>query len=767
MNERVPDALSQTADALTTFADNGRTSDTIKAPLLDVLEGTDPYQTSDLRDVLSRNYRIGSFNLAYTDTAGLSKLTIAFPEVMFTLPFISDKVRDYMLFRCKGVKLSFRFNTTKFSFGTFLVHFVPFYKHTVTDAAFRHVTLPAASQCDGTVFSVAQGQAGEMEIPWIMPKAYVRIAQAGVTQFAYGGTLFVRVLNPLRSAMSTAPPNVNVSVYANFIDPVVCGPSPDAHASAQSNMTVKEAEDKSDVFTGVKEAVSTVTGLIGAASKFGERLGGDLGKVLPHIASLGFDKPNMVSSPQLNSLDVDTFTQIYGKGLDTSAKAAIDPANNISVDPRTLGVDNGSPTLLDIMKRPTLVRQYEFKNTSITPGEFSTRLINNPVFWMKIAEIAGPPDKQWWHPTYMAHYARWFKHWRGGLKWYFDFRTSPMVTARVRIAHFPEQRSWTEPVDDYAGDMVSKVIDIAGDTGVSFAIPWLTDDHWKPLDIDVVQSTANSNGLVALCFENYINGPEGASNDVSIFLNVWLAADDDLQFMQYRSFNYNMTPEYTVSAQSNMHVIFKDKFEGLRPATKQPEFGYMVGERMGPVQDYLHRYAWGASISNGTPQQTLDAGFKWWNQYDSHEAFLAPFLFWRGATRVRVPATSGQQNPSLEIYPGDFSEGYFDQHMNGLARRSTFNQTPALEIPWYMPVMFREVSPTQFPNATNPVVLDSSQGPSGPATWSQPVLRAAGDDFIVGPVSACPQWSRSVVPETTTESESSDPKKKGKFTSKV
>lgn len=771
--ERVPDALNQTADALTTFADNGRASDSVQAPLLDILKDTDPYQTKDLREVLGRNYKIGTFNLAYTDTAGLMKTTMAFPEVMFNLPFLKDKLRDYMLFRCKGVKLSFRFNTTKFSYGTFLPYFVPFYRHTQANTAFRHLTLIAASQCDGTVMSIAQGQANEMEIPWINPKAYVRIAQAGVTQFAYGGTLFVRVLNPLRSAMSTAPPTVTVSVYANFIDPEVAGPSPDVHA--QSNMTVKEAEAKKDVFTGVKEAVSTVSALIGSASKIGESFGGDIGKMLPHLASLGFDKPTMVSSPSLAHLDVDTFTHIYGKGIDTSPKMAVNPENNISVDPRTLGVQSGSPTLVEIMKRPTLVRQYEFKNTDFTVGKFDFRMINNPVTWVKVGETGTPVTKQFWHPCYMAHYARFFKHWRGGLKWYYDFRTSPMVTARVRIAHFPEQRSWTEPVDDYAGDVVSKVVDIAGDTPVPFEIPWLSDDHWKLLDDDVLQTTPNSNGLTALCFENPINGPEGASNSVSIFLNIWLAADDDFQFMQHISPPYNMYPEYEAVAQSNMHAIFHGKFEGLRPTTKQPEFGYMQGERMGPIQDYLHRYGYaGTFLDKIDNEKVLDAGIKWRESPDLHTTMCAPFLFWRGGMRLRAPAV-GLTPFDFTFQVGDTTV-YYDEWMCGTARRTTYNQTPALEMPWYTPFMFREVSPTQFPALWNPVTARC------PAVgdFSQPVLISVADDFILGPLSACPQWSRhivegknvprskeAVVPPPTPPPEPPVPKGKGRFLAKI
>lgn len=750
--DRIQGTQVSTSDNLTKYEDNaGVTKVDVDAVQLEMLSNTDPYKTESLATILSRSYKIGGFNWPIITTVGTLLFETSFPEALFTIPFIKDKLEDYMMFR-SSVKVSLRINATKFSYGALMIGWVPFYKKTAT-GAFRTRDLTKLSQCNSKVLSVSSGESIEFEIPWITPYAYCDTAAVGVTQLGWGGYMAIRCLNPLKSASANPPDSIQISVFANFVNPEVAGYSPESTVGeimVQSGMSVeKEAIAKEDVFVGMPEAIKTVSGLLGSVVDTASNLGGVFEKALPFLSMAALNKPNIVNTPQPTYPVYDTSLN-YGKGVDRLQKQSLDPNNVISVNPAIIGTEDAQPTILSIIKQPTFYQTFEILSTTVIDQWFYVRPIN-PVECAKGTTVGIYAE---YRPTYMAYYSQFANYWRGSIKVYLQFVTSAFVTTRVRVAHFPEIQSFSAPLDSYSGDMISKVVDIAGDTVLEFTLPYLAKDHYKACDAIGQTSAENSIGVWGVSLVNPIVSTD-SNVDASVYMNVWYAAGDDFTFMEHLAINDKIEiriddapppePEEIIEVQSDMKLKFASDFPGLIPCSYNPEIGVINGENFGRITDLLHRYSeLNSKVTANAYAHLAIVGYEDAAAYekaaDDLSALCLPFLFWRGGLRLMYVPQSATEDVVISKHVNEHTR---DKYRNGLTR-NFFGQNPlpGLEFPWYRPELFAEIVPTQTTTHYSFKNINVTVVPTPPIPASKSCIYSIGDDFSLGPLSSCPSvWS--------------------------
>lgn len=738
--------------------------------ILTRVKNVDPYRTESLSKLISRSYRVSSFLWQSTDTAGTLLKTHDFPKDLTSQVFITQKLADYMLFR-SGVKFTVRLVTAGFSYGTLLVGWIPCYDSTST-AAIRHINNVVLSQCNPVVVSASTALSSEQTIPWCWPQQYLKIFDIPSAGFRGAiGSVFIRVLNPLKSASGSLPSPVQVEVYANLDEPEVAGYSPDTggalRITAEAQSSIKdEAIAKTNAFSGVQEAVNSLTALIGSVTEAGQVGSEMIEKLGPFAAMLALNKPCSVKTPEKTVDDINAHL-VYGEGIDLSTKISFSPDALVDVSPALIGALKGGHDMLEILKTPTLLTTDEITSTTLVDTWFE-QLPINPVYCSKTpatTRYAGGV----YLPTYMAYYSQFYKKWRGGIKYKLMFHTSPNVSATFRIAHFPEIRSFVAPLSSYDGDVVSKVVQVQGDTEVDFFIPYVSSQYALPIDpIDSVSPTGGM-GIIGVSLVSPIQ-TMGSAVTASIYMNTWVAAGEDFRFMDFASDPTDPTIDIFASAlaaeipeaQSDLRVAFQKPFEGLRPCYLNPEAGLVSPENEMNIASLMHRYV-AQKTSQGTTNLDVAPGFRTSNttlagvltQSNLHTRLMGPLLFWRGAWRIcTVPCASDNQTWAI-VRQGRSGITERDAFASGCVRNMKPSDPIMAEIPWRSARLFNEIIPTHLQDLT----ILNAFGTGGGTVPSFAALRdrllvSAGDDFVFGVVSACPPIGDSVA--------STAPKSKGK-----
>lgn len=677
-----------------------------------------------------------------------------------------------------------RLTSTSWNYGALMLGHLPDYDYGSSNA-YRMKNLPALSQCNGFTMQPSSGISQERTIPWSSPHAYQLIAGIGSAgSVGRGGVLTILCLNALESAGGSTADPVTVSVYAKFTNLQLIGYSPAANLAAapyirvkrqnrtqpltMQSKTTKEAKSKNSALAGVKEATSTITGILGSVMDAASVVG-DLMETLGPLASLAaLDKPSALSPSHPVHEDY-VATLNHGKGLDIGSKIAINPDAVVSVDPSCIVANKSQPTISSVIMAPTFVRTWKFTPASVA-GTWEYWILN-PSNCAKVLTSTTRWTGGVWQPTYMAYYGQFFRYWRGSFKILLEFVCSPNVQADFRIAHFPEVPSFSAALDDYDGDIVSEVISVHGPKEEGRTFGYVSMPHWHEIDPITLMTPANSIGCFAITLDSKIS-TIGSAVDANIYVNMYVAAGPDMSFMQVQSPPLNpqidplafTSPEPKAGElvmQANLADAFSKPFKGIRDVTLSPEVGFMNADPVCHITDLCHRYVTvgGPVPATGTSSAYVQispsfysAGATPYAQKTITGMLIFPFLFWRGAMRYAYFSHPGD-NVLYEFY---IANGHdvglqFDAPLSGTAQQFDYGKPVFFEVPWLQPKMYLETVPTRTQSEPNVQYFPTLTYPGSPVpTYPQVVTarsrQSIGDDFSVGPLASCPPIGYTSVP---------------------
>lgn len=739
--ESTTNALSgPSTDGLTTLDHPTGLTTTLAVPsVIASVPPPDPYKTESVAAQCQRLYKVAQFSWSPTHQAGQLLTSLNFPKVLTEMPFLKDKFKDYLMMRA-DVEYYVRLVATPWQYGSILFGHVPYYNASATYAK-RTRDLTTLSQCNAVELSVVTAESATQTIKWTSPHAYQKISTTSSTEYAGTiGHLAFRVLNPLRTAGGGTPTPVQVQVYARFVNLELAGYCP---IEGQSSV-FSEAAKKTKVFSGVPEAVKTVSGVLTSGLETLAALESSLGPLGPLLSLAALDKPIPPITPSPSRMDTSP-TLVHGRGVDVSTKLSVYPEAAIDVNPGFIGAHTSHPTIQEWSQTPTLLRSYELTSAH-TPGSWLAPIALHPLNCPKLAQSTNLFPGGVWSPTHLAYISSFFKFWRGGLKLWLSFHTSANVQADVRIAHIPDLASWTTPLAGHDGDMVTEVIRVSGHTTRSVLIPWLSDTYWKPTGTLAHTLSEDTLGVFTMCLESPI---QSMSSDIaaSIYVNVWIAGAEDYSLNQFAplsdSYGVSVDPG-TIQAQAVPGVLFREPFTGIRECTYSSELGVIAPERVGPVVDLLHRYHPCRAHRVGS---NFDLAPGWspggFHTDDLVHWLLAPFLFYRGSIRLAFMPRYGD-TASVAISCDGFDTA---NTVSGGHVAPSNNFTPfSVEMPWYTNRLFNETVPTH-PNARLRVDVTVVGANSDPDFVEERLLWALGDDVSIGPLSACPvigKWESDV-----------------------
>lgn len=537
----------------TTDATNVTFNDEVPGETVDIpsdISAESPYIPSNVhiakflnRPVLIKNY---TWTLGSTTTDSFDPWNLYFNHTS-----IKKKVDNYYLMRCR-LRVKFVINASPFHYGCMLAAYKPLSKY-LTPAVIDTASTGTTDDLQNVGFSQLPrvyiypqtSQGGELTLPFLWPKEWLDVTQA--SDLTNMGTFYFRPLTALAFANSGTGVNCNIQVFAWAEDVELSGPT--------VKLAMQSSNDEYGAISGPASAVANVAGMLeeapviglyATATRMAATAVGSIAKLfgftnVPVVADIHQFTPSpfpVFASPEIG-------TQIE--------KLTIDPKNELTIDPRSVGVDMGDELLIhNITSREAYITQFTWTLAG-APDDilFSTQI--SPFF----ERIASGTNQTLLQLTPMSLVARMFSYWRGDIKIRLKFVCSQYHKGRLRVSWDPVGAIGSTA--DSTTEVFTQIVDLADCTDITFNIPYMQPTAFLNSIFTYAQRFANdgsitnsagaTNGVFTVRILNELSAP---LNTADIKILVFVAGGDNLEFASPTEIDtsYAATPVCAMPAQS-------------------------------------------------------------------------------------------------------------------------------------------------------------------------------------------------------------------------
>jgi hypothetical protein len=414
------------------------------------------------------------------------------------------------------LKLRFMLNGSPFQYGRLLVVYVPYGAgdaFATADVRQRpNQTAQAAQQwyntsASGRVEAMFQhfstyphaflnpstNQVVEMTLPFVWHNNFFSlngINSPVVQEKESCGHIRIYDMNPLRVANTNAPTTCNYQVYAWAQNVKIHTPTDFVPTSSKGGFGSDEYNDGpvSSVSTAVASAAGKLS-KVPVIGKFARATEIGAGSMASIARLFGFSAPPMVEPPQRYT------PRNHGRlantqGEDASFTLALDPKQEITVDPRTVGVKaEDEMAIKHIVTREQFLARCEWKSDK---GQFNTVGAEKLIF----ASLVSPnqphrtgtgtgfnsQDWQAVQDTPAGMIANLFDHWRGSITYRIECVSTRMHSGRLKLQFDPFLKTGAYSVNDVNTEDVNTrhtlILDLAEESAVEFTIPYVNRRAW-------------------------------------------------------------------------------------------------------------------------------------------------------------------------------------------------------------------------------------------------------------------------------------------------
>nr|ULG00032.1 MAG: hypothetical protein 2 [Marnaviridae sp.] len=539
----------------------------------------DQQSETELAKFLSRPVLIKTHTWAQADNYNTT--TTWYPwHLFFNSTSIKNKITNYGLINCK-LKLKFVVNAAPFYSGAMAFTYCPLQDINGTtiipDASGNELMLHSQRPKCWIFPQTCQG--GELELPFFYHKNWLNLTSAADLKAM--GTITPCLFAQLNSCNGVTGTSIVVNVYAWAEDIKLHAPTMAAPLQAD------EFDSKpSQIASSVSKAAGNLSRIpiIGPYMKATSVVSSTFSKF---ASSLGFTNvPNIdkVSAlrptpfPHNSTCDISVYTD----------RAAVDPKNEVSIDPRTVGLDG-----TDEMSVKYIAQREAWIGNAIlssTDAVDALTLVSRVTPAIMNRYSSTTPNQY----TPMGYLCEMFKHWRGDIIFRFKFICTRFHKGRVRITYDPIQNISTT-IPDYTS-VFNEVLDIGAEQDIEVRVPYMQATTYLRtalqtgnynLSGSALAPSADCNGLLTMRVVNPLSGPVA---NTAIPVMVFVRAADNIDFawpsltgqatttnltpyaLQSREFEYPIEPCQVVAGNSvsegdpNRNLIhYGESIASLRP----------------------------------------------------------------------------------------------------------------------------------------------------------------------------------------------------------
>lgn len=416
----------------------------------------DPMYEESIRSFLKRPYPIARGT--WTGSQGFGAIidgVSLMAEYLYTTSRIREKLTGFTYLR-GDMRVSLRVNGTRFHYGMLVMAFYPLENMIGAGNQHLRVNVKSAMMMPSIFVSPNSDGVEELQVPFAYPDQYINIT-GSVTDINDFGYIRLFVLDPLKAVNQTTVGQVDWTMYAHFVDPVVTG------------------------FTPLDLAVVPTVAGVEVQGYTGE----DATRVVPEF---------------LNGFNTD--------GGDPSVSAGM------------VGYPMGSSNSTELVFKPSdmeLKTLYTYPNpvavfnwsSDYLPGD---RIGQIPVAPLWNQAYSSLPS---YIPTYLTTISSLFQYWRGALRYRLLVVASGFHSGRLMITWNPTRGvPSAKPVPDLA-NANHLILDIQQTTEIYFTVPYL---HHVPWQLTTnLEDAAN----IQFNILNSLTTPSGDTSTVSVFMWVY------------------------------------------------------------------------------------------------------------------------------------------------------------------------------------------------------------------------------------------------------
>jgi hypothetical protein len=620
----------------------------------DIYAAIDIMPNQQLTSVMGRSYEI--FTTSWSDASTGNLAVLNFPGDLFDVAQIRNHLQFYKYFYCKAIKIGIRINSTVFHFGRLNINHVT--GASTTNLGFGSTPDYHADNIfqrrNNRSHLVSAMTAGttEIEIPWEIPYLILKNREVvnGGGWESILARVFVDIMVPLGMAALSVQP-VEVSIFASFVEPVLTGFLPKtgvqplilAQGKKEKNPPTTEAISKSmsGVTSVIGDGVSMITSLMESVMSLGSA-------VLP-MAAMVLDKPSTTETVKKVSVGYG-HDMMCGDGLDSGTKFSL--KQGAALTSESMFPHGGNPSLLWLMQRPGFLDEFNFQHDTASGAKvWSANVFPGAVYQDGINFI----------PSYLKWFSSQFHYWRGSIRYGIYFTCSKFTSCRLRISYNPDVNG-DAPGTASGGDVISKIVDVTGDTFVAFTIPYLYETLWA-------ENTSISDSASGIINIELINKVVSQTPTI-VYATVFVSAGSDFQ-VSLLTGNQDLIDvqlphilQPMIKAQCSINNDFDTDFESLVEAKGFKLSGYAQPETYDDLMTCMKRYQPNngtASVSTtsiqGFPGKVQDGALELlYGSSDPIVNLCLPFKYYRGAYRLK---NFYQSLPKFRkiAFNGDFLSG--------------------------------------------------------------------------------------------------------------
>lgn len=465
---------------------------------------------------------------------------------------VQRKLNNFAFFRGKLV-IKAVINGTPFHYGKIMMSYEPFhsrsglYTFSVTNNTDGHfiTEMIKKSQRMNVKLDPMSDTTGCLCLPFLWPDNQLAVAEAVSASWTEMGIVHLSSMVPLR-VTSTTTDSVTVSIFAWVEDVELSVPTSALVPQGEED----EYEEQMGVVSAPAAAVAKAAGWLEsipviAPFAMATRIGAT---AVSRIASIfGYSKPALITSVgRMRRQPCGEFA--HTSGADNVIKLTMDPKQEVTVDPRVVGLGDDDEMLFKhLFERESYFTYFEWE-TSDNP--------NHELFWSEVYPKVGFifDETNFGYVNTMSTVgfaAGPFQYWSGTLIYRFEIMASQYH--KGRMAFFWDPFGYTTVTNAEFNTNYAKILDLEESRNIEIAIsyaqpqPYLGDtaqpkeiNHYKlPFVGGSLPSGANVNGAFRITVLNELVAPV---TDATVRVNVYVRAGEDFEVRApYDHYTHNIT----------------------------------------------------------------------------------------------------------------------------------------------------------------------------------------------------------------------------------
>ena len=194
------------------------------------------------------------------------------------------------------------------------------------------------------------------------------------------------------------------------------------------------------------------------------------------------------------------------------------------------------------------------------------------------------------------------------------------------------------------GDVMTRIVDIKGDTWEAVTVPFLQSSTWSDLDTGPMVQTLRVELITPIIGSSDPGAP-------IVYVNIFRAAGEDYEVSGYRN-----PTTFTLQNQMNLGSKFSEKFPAINEGTSQSMTnGNVMCEVIDSVSDLVKKPCWHGSNTEFFPSSGTYL-------FGPYHYFARFFMYWRGGRVVRHyhPGNTTTHNDGWYLVNGSYTNNMLE-----------------------------------------------------------------------------------------------------------